>query len=932
MKKLFLLDAYALIYRAYYGFIKNPRINSKGQNTSAVLGFVNTLEELLSKESIDYIGVAFDPHGPTFRHEFFAPYKAQREETPEGIRFALPYIKKILNAYNIPILEVQGYEADDVIGTLATKASEIDDLETYMMTPDKDYAQLVRKNVKMYKPRHDGGFDILGVDEVLAKYDLENTSQVIDLLGLMGDTADNYPGCPGVGEKTAVKLIKQFGSTENLLERYNEIKGALKTKVSEHIEDIKISRFLAEIKTDVPIELDLENLKREPVNENELKTIYEELEFRALLNKLLGVKTSEKTSKKSTSKKVQTNDLFGGDFFATEQDNDKEIQISTNLKGLKDIEHKYYLVDNVEGYDKIIAKILTAGFVSLDTETTSREATRAELVGLSFSVEENEAFYIPCPENREETQKILEKFKAVYENPKILKIGQNIKYDMIVLSNYGIELQGEFFDTMIAHYIISPELHHNMDYLAEIYLQYKTIHIDELIGSGKNQKSMRQLKPEEVYEYASEDADVTLKLKNILAKEIDEKGFTKLFKEIEMPLVPVLARMEIEGARIDTNSLKETSRLFTEKMNEIEKSIRETAGEEINISSPKQIGELLFDKLKLSDKAKKTKTGQYVTSEEVLNTLVGKHPVVQQILDYRGYKKLLSTYIDALPELINPRTGKIHTSYNQAVTTTGRLSSSNPNLQNIPIRDENGKEVRKAFIPEPGCEFFSADYSQIELRLMAHLCGDKNMVEDFNSGHDIHRATAAKIFKKPMDEVTSDMRRMAKTANFGIIYGISAFGLAERMNVSRTEAKGLIDEYFATYPGVKEYMDKSIEKAREKGFTETLFGRRCQLPDINSRNAVVRGYAERNAINSPIQGTAADIIKIAMINIDRRIREEGLKSRMILQVHDELNFTVVPEEKEKLEAIVKQEMEGATTLSVPLLAESGWGKNWLEAH
>ena len=932
MKKLFLLDAYALIYRAYYGFIKNPRINSKGQNTSAVLGFVNTLEELLSKESIDYIGVAFDPHGPTFRHEFFAPYKAQREETPEGIRFALPYIKKILNAYNIPILEVQGYEADDVIGTLATKASEIDDLETYMMTPDKDYAQLVRKNVKMYKPRHDGGFDILGVEEVLAKYDLENTSQVIDLLGLMGDTADNYPGCPGVGEKTAVKLIKQFGSTENLLERYNEIKGALKTKVSEHIEDIKISRFLAEIKTDVPIELNLENLKREPVNENELKTIYEELEFRALLNKLLGVKTSEKTSKKSTSKKVQTNDLFGGDFFATEQDNDKEIQISTNLKGLKDIEHKYYLVDNVEGYDKIIAKILTAGFVSLDTETTSKEATQAELVGLSFSVEENEAFYIPCPENREETQKILEKFKAVYENPKILKIGQNIKYDMIVLSNYGIELQGEFFDTMIAHYIISPELHHNMDYLAEIYLQYKTIHIDELIGSGKKQKSMRQLKPEEVYEYASEDADVTLKLKNILAKEIDEKGFTKLFKEIEMPLVPVLARMEIEGARIDTNSLKETSRLFTEKMNEIEKSIRETAGEEINISSPKQIGELLFDKLKLSDKAKKTKTGQYVTSEEVLNTLVGKHPVVQQILDYRGYKKLLSTYIDALPELINPRTGKIHTSYNQAVTTTGRLSSSNPNLQNIPIRDENGKEVRKAFIPEPGCEFFSADYSQIELRLMAHLCGDKNMVEDFNSGHDIHRATAAKIFKKPMDEVTSDMRRMAKTANFGIIYGISAFGLAERMNVSRTEAKGLIDEYFATYPGVKEYMDKSIEKAREKGYTETLFGRRCQLPDINSRNAVVRGYAERNAINSPIQGTAADIIKIAMINIDRRIREEHLKSRMILQVHDELNFTVVPEEKERLEAIVKQEMKGATTLSVPLLAESGWGKNWLEAH
>ena len=685
MRKLFLLDAYALIYRAYYGFIKNPRINSKGQNTSAVLGFVNTLEELLSKEKIDYIGVAFDPHGPTFRHEFYAPYKAQREETPEGIRFALPYIKKILDAYNIPILEVQGYEADDVIGTLSAKASEISDLETYMMTPDKDYAQLVKKNVKMYKPRHDGGFDILGVDEVLAKYDLENTKQVIDLLGLMGDSSDNYPGCPGVGEKTAVKLIKQFGNTENLIARYSELKGALKTKVESHIEDIKISRYLAEIKTDVPIELNLDNLERKPINENELKVIFEELEFRALLNKFFGVKTAENTPKSSKSKKGQINDLFGGDLFAIEQDNDKEIVISTTLQTLKDINHNYYLVETVEGIDNIIAKILTKGFVSLDTETTDKDAIKAELVGLSFSVEENEAFYVPCPENREETQKILEKFRGIYENPKITKIGQNIKYDMTVLANYGIELQGEMFDTMIAHYIISPELRHNMDYLAEIYLQYKTIHIDELIGTGRNQKSMRQLDPKNVYEYASEDADVTLKLKNILEKELEEKGLTKLFKEIEMPLVPVLTRMEMVGVHIDTESLKETSKLFTQKMLEIERIIRETAGEEINISSPKQIGELLFDKLKLSDKAKKTKTGQYVTSEEVLATLVGKHQVVEKILEYRGYKKLLSTYIDALPELINPRTGKIHTSYNQAVTTTGRLSSSNPNLQNIPI-------------------------------------------------------------------------------------------------------------------------------------------------------------------------------------------------------------------------------------------------------
>ncbi len=932
MKKLFLLDAYALIYRAYYGFIKNPRINSKGQNTSAVLGFVNTLEEVLTNEKPDYIGVAFDPHGPTFRHEFYEPYKAQREETPEGIRFALPYIKKILNAYNIPILEMEGFEADDIIGTLATKASEIEELETYMMTPDKDYAQLVKDNVKMYKPRHDGGFEVLGVKEVLAKYDLESTTQVIDLLGLMGDSSDNYPGCPGVGEKTAVKLIKQFGSTEKLLEGYNELKGALKTKVETHIEDIKISRFLAEIKTDVPIEFNLENLKKEDINETELKSIYEELEFRALLNKLNGVNSAENAQKVQKGKKGQSADLFGGDLFAVESNNVQETQINVSLESLKEIGHNYYLVDTDDAIDALVAKLSTSHFVSLDTETTSTEATQADLVGLSFSIEENEAFYVPCPENREETLKIVNKFRSIYENKKILKIGQNIKYDMMVLGNYGIELKGEMFDTMIAHYIISPELRHNMDYLAEIYLHYKTIHIDELIGTGRVQKSMRQLSPNEVYEYASEDADVTLKLKNILEKELEDKGLTKLFKEIEMPLVPVLARMEAEGVRIDTESLKETSKVFTQRMLEIEESIREIAGETINISSPKQIGELLFDKLKISDKAKKTKTGQYVTSEEVLLTLKGKHPIVEQILDYRGYKKLLSTYIDSLPKLINPRTGKIHTSYNQAVTTTGRLSSSNPNLQNIPIRDENGKEVRKAFIPDDGCEFFSADYSQIELRLMAHLSGDKNMVEDFNSGHDIHRATAAKIFKKEIDEVTTDMRRKAKTANFGIIYGISAFGLAERMEVSRSEAKSLIDEYFATYPGVKEYMEKSIEKAREKGYTETLFGRRCQLPDINSRNAIVRGYAERNAINSPIQGTAADIIKIAMINIDRRIREMNLKSRMILQVHDELNFTVYKDEKETLEKMVKEEMENAIQLSVPLLAESGWGKNWLEAH
>lgn len=950
MQKLFLLDAYALIYRAYYGFIKNQRINSKGQNTSAILGFVNTLEEVLTKENPDYIGVAFDPSGPTFRHEAYPPYKAQREETPEAIRFSIPYIKKILNAYKIPILEVSGYEADDVIGTLATKAGNIDDLDTYMMTPDKDYGQLVQEHVRMYKPRHDGGFDILGVDEIKEKYGITSPEQVIDLLGLMGDSSDNFPGCPGVGEKTAVKLINEFGSTEELIERREELKGALKKKVDEHIEDIKISRFLAEIKKDVPIELNLDSLKREPANEDELKEIFEELEFRTLLNRRQGKVQSRATTKSTSKSNPQQTSLFSGDLFggsptpsqnasnnanvaSIELDNDKENEKTATLDNLKTIEHTYYLVDNEEEIDKLVARLLTTDILSLDTETTSVDAMSAELVGLSFAVKENEAFYVPIPSEKEEALKIVNKFKNIYQDEKILKIGQNIKYDMTVLANYGVEVRGELFDTMIAHYVLSPELHHGMDYLAEIYLNYETIHITELIGTGKKQKSMRDLNPKDVYEYAAEDADVTLKLKNVLQAELEKQPtLLKLFKEVEMPLVPVLTRMEMNGARIDSEALAETSKLFTEKMNKIEDEIRETAGQTINISSPKQIGELLFDTLKIMDKPKKTKTGQYVTSEEVLQTLKSKHPIVEKILDYRGYKKLLSTYIDVLPTLVNPRTGHIHTSYNQAVTSTGRLSSSNPNLQNIPVREEEGKEVRKAFIADEGCEFFSADYSQIELRLMAHLSQDKNMVEDFNSGHDIHQATASKIFKVDINDVTSSMRRKAKTANFGIIYGISAFGLAERMEVSRSEAKQLIDDYFETYPGVKEYMDRSIAMARENGYTETLYGRRCQLPDINSRNAVVRGYAERNAINSPIQGTAADIIKVAMINIDRRLREENLRSKMMLQVHDELNFSVYPDEKEKIKTLVTEEMQNAIKLSVPLIADCGWGTNWLEAH
>lgn len=922
MPKLFLLDAYALIYRAYYALIKSPRVNSKGLNTSAIMGFVNTLEEVLTKENPTHIGVAFDPAGPTFRHEAYPEYKAQREETPEAIRLSVPYIKQILEAYNIPILEVAGYEADDVIGTLAKKAGAMG-IETYMMTPDKDYGQLVSLNVFMYRPKFgDKEFEVMGPDEVMNKYGLSSPLQVIDMLGLMGDAADNIPGCPGVGEKTAVKLISQYGSIENLLEHKGELKGALKTKIETNEEGIVFSKFLATIKTDVPIELDMPLLERKKIDEQKLRSLFEELEFRTLINRIL-----------NKDKKVSNQPSLQGDLFAVKSTEGKEEPVSSNLKTLNDIDYDYQLVDTEEKMNELCGKIFTSSAVSVDTETTSTDAMKAELVGLSFSIEENKAFYVPIPSERDEVLKIVNIFKGVYESPDLMKIGQNIKYDIIVLANYGVKFNGPIFDTMIAHYVLQPELRHNMDYMAEVYLNYKTIHIDELIGpKGKGQKNMRSLSPSEVYKYASEDADVTLKLKNIFEVELKKNGLYSLFEEIEMPLVPVLARMEMNGVRVDTESLAETSRQFAERMSTIEKEIHEMAGMDFNISSPKQVGEVLFDKLKIVDKAKKTKTGQYVTSEDVLQNLKSRHPIVEKILDYRGYKKLLSTYVDSLPQLINPKTGHIHTSYNQAVTSTGRLSSSDPNLQNIPIRDENGKEVRKAFIPDEGCEFFSADYSQIELRIMAHLSQDENMIEAFTQGYDIHAATAAKIYKIPIEEVTADQRRKAKTANFGIIYGITVFGLAERMEVSRAEAKELIDGYFATYPKVREYMDRSIQMARERGYTETMFSRRCMLPDINSHNAVVRGYAERNAINTPIQGSAADIIKIAMVRIDRRMQAENMRSKMILQVHDELNFSVFPEEKERLQKMVVEEMESACQMSVPLIADCGWGKNWLEAH
>ena len=920
MKKLFLLDAYALIFRSYYALIRAPRINSKGLNTSAIMGFVNTLNEIITKENPDYLGVAFDLD-KTFRHEAFPAYKAQRDATPEDIKLSVPYIKDILRAFNIPILEASGFEADDVIGTLAVKAGA-EGIETYMLTPDKDYGQLVRENVFMYRPRHGGGYEILGTKEIAEKYGIQSHEQVIDLLALMGDSADNFPGCPGVGEKTAAKLINEFGSVDNLLANTDKLKGKMKEKVEGAVDDIKMSKFLATIRTDVPLDLDLEKLKLEKPNEEKLTKIFEELEFKTLANKILN---------KSKEVKRKVNQEL--DLFAVNEDNGQESAENSSFESLKTIAHEYKLIENEEDAQKICDYFLTKQILSLDTETTSTHAIDAELVGLSFATEENKAFYVAIPTEREQALKFVEIFKPVYENENILKIGQNIKYDMEVLANYGVELKGKLFDTMIAHYLIQPELHHNMDYLAETLLNYQTVHIEELIGpKGKNQKSMREVDPKQVCEYAAEDADVTLKLYNVLQPQLKENNLESLFWDIEMPLVPVLADMEMNGVLLDTKALKETSDIFNKRMNEYEQKIYEQAGEKFNISSPKQVGEILFGKMKIMEKPKKTKTGQYVTSEEVLQTLKSKAPIVEDILNYRGMKKLLSTYVDSLPTLINPRTGHIHTSFNQALTATGRLSSSDPNLQNIPVRTDDGKEIRKCFIPEPGCKFFSADYSQIELRIMAHLSGDENMIEAFRSGFDIHKATAAKIWKEQMENVTDSQRKKAKQANFGIIYGITTYGLAQRMEIPNGEAKEIIEGYFATFPKVKEYMEKAKELARQKGYAETIFGRRRYLPDINSANGTVRGFAERNAINAPIQGSEADVIKVAMVKIWNRFKKENIRSKMILQVHDELNFSVYPEEAEKVEKIVMEEMQSAYKLQVPLVADAGWGNNWLEAH
>ena len=920
MAKLFLIDAYALIYRSYYAFIKSPRINSKGLNTSAVMGFCNTLNEVLTKEKPTHIGVAFD-HGKTFRHDAFPEYKAQREETPEDIKLSVPLIKQVLEAMHIPIIQVDGFEADDIIGTIATRFGA-DGIDTFMLTPDKDYGQLIGPNVFMYRPRHGGGYEILGEKEVGEKYGIPTPAQVIDLLALMGDSADNFPGCPGVGEKTAAKLINQFGSIDNMLQHTDEIKGKLREKVENAVEDIKMSKFLATIRTDVPMQLDLDELKVEQPDEAKLRAIFEELEFKTLINKFL--------NKGESKPKIDNNQL---DLFAENTTNESDEPKNAKFESIKTTQHEYKLVENEEELHQLCDFFITKESVSIDTETTSTDAISAELVGLSFSVEEKKAFYVAVPANYEEALKIVQTFKPLYESDKIMKIGQNIKYDYEVLTRYGVTLQGKMFDTMIAHYLIQPELHHNMDYMAETLLGYQTIHIEELLGpKGKKQKNMRDLSPADIYEYAAEDADITLRLKNVLEPRLKELGVEELFWNIEMPLVRVLADMELNGVCLDTEALQDTSKIFTERMKQYEQEIYKEAGEEFNISSPKQVGDILFGKLQIMDKPKKTKTGQYVTSEEVLQSLESKSPIVRNILNYRGMKKLLSTYIDALPKLINPRTGHIHTSFNQALTATGRLSSSDPNLQNIPVRTDDGKEIRKCFIPEDGCLFFSADYSQIELRIMAHLSEDENMMEAFREGHDIHRATAAKIWHVDIDKVTDAQRKKAKQANFGIIYGITTYGLAQRMDIPNGEAKELIEGYFRTFPKVQAYMEHAKEVARAKGYAETLFHRRRYLADINSRNATVRGFAERNAINAPIQGTEADIIKVAMVRIWERFKKEGIRSKMILQVHDELNFSVFPEEREQVERIVIEEMQNAYPLNVPLIADAGWGKNWLEAH
>jgi DNA polymerase-1 len=927
-KKLFLLDAYALIFRAYYAFIKNPRVTSKGLNTSAIFGFLLALEEVLQKRKPTHIAVVFDTPTPTFRHEMFKEYKAHRDETPEDIRKAVPYIKRLIEAYKIPVIDYPGFEADDVIGTLARIASERG-FVTYMMTPDKDFAQLVAKNVYMLKPSRSGNESILwGVEDIQKEWNVERPEQVIDVLALMGDSADNIPGAPGVGPKTAMKLISEYGSVEELFKNTDKLKGKLKEIIENNREQIEMSKILARIEQHVPVELNETALELEVPDPEKLKVLFDELEFKTVAAKILSeIEKSEKPRQQeglfSPPSDSQQGSLFG----------EETITPVSAKATIQSVEHTYTLLENSQEIKDFVNKVTTLGEICFDSETTSLDPLDAELVALTFSWEKGSGYLIYFPESQDETKTILELVRPIFENPEIRKIGQNIKFDIQVLANYGVEVQGALFDTMIAHYLLEPDMRHNMNLLSESYLGYSPVHIESLIGEkGNNQKNMRSVPVDKLMEYAVEDADVTYQLKNVFEPRIKMEGLDPLATNIEMPLIRVLATMERNGVKLDLEDLKSITINLREDIISLEKEIYTLAGTEFNISSPKQLGDILFIRLKLDDKAKVTKTKQFVTNEEILQRLTNKHPIIEKVLEYRGLKKLLSTYVETLPLLVEKKTGRIHTSYNQAVAATGRLSSNNPNLQNIPVRDERGREIRKAFVPEKGHIFLSADYSQIELRLMAHLSKDKNMIADFLSGNDIHVATASKIFGVDISDVTREMRSRAKTANFGIIYGISSFGLSERLTIGRKEAKELIDGYFNSYPGVKIYMDESIRKAREMGYVTTMFGRKRYLADIHSRNQVVRGNAERNAINAPIQGSAADIIKIAMIRIYNRMKSEEFLSKMILQVHDELIFEVLNSELETLKDLVLFEMSNAVKLDIPLKVDWGTGNNWFEAH
>ena len=923
MNRLFLLDAYALIYRSYFAFINAPRVNSKGLNTSTMLGFVNTLEEILKKEKPTHIAIAFDMKGPTFRHDMFPEYKAHRDEMPEDIRKSIPYIREIIKGYQIPILEKEGFEADDVIGTLA-KTSEREGYQVYMVTPDKDYAQLVSKNIFMYKPKRMGNeMEILGVEQVCENFQIQNPLQVIDVLGLMGDTADNIPGCPGIGPKTAMKLVGEYGSVDGVYQNIDKLKGKQKESLEQFEQQVRLSRKLAEIILNVPLEFNQEELALSTPDYTSLRNIFLDLEFRTLADRILPAAT----------KAVEPPPAFeqGTLFSMGEQ---TQTEISGIHSDIRSTNHRYFLADSEEKFKELIIKLGQTKAFCFDTETTGLDTQSDQLVGLSFSFKAGEAWYVPVPADKKKALSLVHEFKPVFANEAILKIGQNMKFDILILSRYDLEIKGDYFDTMVAHYLVQPDLRHNLDYLSEIYLGYKKVATEELIGKrGKTQLTMRQVDLELIKEYACEDADITFQLKELLDLELIKAEVKNLFTQVEMPLLKVLVQMEISGLKIDPKVLDDYAVILREQIVELENSIIEMAGEHFNISSPKQLGYILFEKLNLDPKAKKTKTKQYSTGEEILVNLQDKHPIIAKILEHRGLKKLLSTYVEALPKLINPKTGKIHSSFNQTIAATGRLSSTNPNLQNIPIRDEAGREIRKAFIPSDKDHIFlSADYSQIELRIMAAVSHDKVMTEAFRNGEDIHSATASNIFGVPISEVTSEMRRKAKTANFGILYGISAFGLSQRLNIPRGEAKQLIDDYFANFSMVKDYMDSQLVLARQRGYVETIMGRRRYLSDINSANAAVRAFAERNAINAPIQGSAADIIKVAMININKRFAEKGLQSKMILQVHDELNFDVLITELDAVKEVVKEEMEHAVKLDVPLEIEMDAAQNWLLAH